>query len=143
MCNSLCNTSSLGTPGLCQEHNRVLDTPPYFQLSRVTSGAEYHNSHILKWGKNNILKWAVFCLTARRRGHEGSLGICTHSSRLAGGLTRLEEMGSRSHFARSTDIYLRTSITSYIYFLLLLQSFCCHCFQFREQGADAPRLDCA
>lgn len=50
-----CNTSSLGSPGLWQEHNCTLDTPCYFQLSGVTSGAEYHNSHVLPVGGKKVL----------------------------------------------------------------------------------------
>lgn len=50
-CNSLwCNTSSLGTPGPWQAHHCTSDTACYFQLSGVTSGAEYQNSRILTSG---------------------------------------------------------------------------------------------
>lgn len=66
-CNSLwCNTCSLGTPGPWQAHNCTWDTACYFQLSGVTSGAEYQNSHILTSGGKKYFEMASIQLNSQK-----------------------------------------------------------------------------
>jgi len=76
----------------------------------VTSGEEYHNSHIPARGENT---WKLLAFSSTARSH-GSLGIYTNSSQLADNLTWLEEAGNLSHLARTMNVCLRPSVMCYI-----------------------------